>query len=91
MTPEQPTIQQRPELLSQNVRGKIRLYDCDDKRIITLKKKIGTVSNLSIIDIIRICVHEGLPHLEKHWDSILKPAETITAEKPKPTDNNQQQ
>jgi len=50
----------------------IRLFEEDDNDIEALHAKIRTISGLNIQDIIRQCVHAGLPIIKKRWEPLLK-------------------
>jgi hypothetical protein len=50
----------------------IRLFEEDDTGIEELHAEIKSISGLNIQDIIRQCVHVGLPIIKKRWEPLIK-------------------
>lgn len=50
----------------------IRLFKTDDDDIEALYHEIKHVSGLNMQDIVRHCVHEGLPLIKERWKPLIK-------------------
>lgn len=53
----------------------IRLFKVDYDAIEALCKGINPACNVNMQDIIRHCIHEGLPIIQEKWKSLLKEKE----------------
>jgi len=61
-----------PSELSTNTRA-IRLYADDDEKLISLHAIIKKLNRkIDIVDLIRDCIQEGLPAIEKRWEPMMK-------------------
>lgn len=64
---KQPNADVQAMVLSTTTRPAMRLYEDDNTRIVDLHKQIGPMTGKSQTDIVRDCIHAGLPVIEKQW------------------------
>lgn len=50
----------------------IRLFKIDDDAIEAMCKDLKPVCNINMQDIIRSCVHVGLPIIQERWKPLMK-------------------
>jgi hypothetical protein len=50
----------------------VRVYDDDNEKLVELNNAIKNMTSTSILQLIRDCVHAGLPIIQKRYESMIK-------------------